>query len=83
MTDDELLVLMKRVDPQAVRLPPGIKAIAAEIEAVEREACAKVCDNYNDGRHANMADVCSDEIRKRSNGVFSGTPSGVPAGKQG
>lgn len=44
MTDDELLDLMKRFDPETVRLPPGIKEIAREIESIQREACAKVCD---------------------------------------
>lgn len=33
----------------------------------EREACAKVCDMYENGRHENMADVCADKIRARSN----------------
>ena len=31
----------------------------------EREACAKVCDGYSDGRHANMADLCAESIRAR------------------
>ena len=31
----------------------------------EREACAKVCDGYSDGRHANMADLCAEAIRAR------------------
>ena len=33
----------------------------------EREACAKVCDGYSDGRHANMADLCAEAIRARGN----------------
>lgn len=40
MTNEKLFALVKRVDPQAVRLPPGLVAIAAEIEAVERERIA-------------------------------------------
>ena len=31
----------------------------------EREECAKVCDGYSDGRHANMADLCAEAIRAR------------------
>ena len=31
----------------------------------EREKCAKVCDGYSDGRHANMADLCAEAIRAR------------------
>lgn len=32
ITDEQLLKLMKAVDPETVRLPPGIKKIAAAIE---------------------------------------------------
>jgi hypothetical protein len=31
----------------------------------EREACAKVCDEYDNGRHANAADLCATAIRAR------------------
>ena len=40
------------------------KAIDVAIK-LEREACAKVCDGYSDGRHANMADLCAESIRAR------------------
>ena len=40
------------------------KAIDVAIK-LEREACAKVCDGYSDGRHANMADLCAEAIRER------------------
>ena len=40
------------------------KAIDVAIK-LEREACAKVCDGYSDGRHANMADLCAEAIRTR------------------
>jgi len=33
--------------------------------AEEREACAKVCDEYDNGRHANAADLCATAIRAR------------------
>jgi hypothetical protein len=42
MTDEQLLKLMQSVDPLAVRVPPGIRAIALKIESAERERCAKV-----------------------------------------
>jgi hypothetical protein len=32
---------------------------------MEREACAKLCEEYDDGRHANRADLCADAIRAR------------------
>ena len=45
----------------------AIEAFADLIRADEREACAKVCDGYSDGRHANMADLCAEDIRAREN----------------
>ena len=45
MTDDDLMALVKRVDPRAVRLPLGIKTIAVAIEAAERERCALIARN--------------------------------------
>ena len=33
--------------------------------ALEREACAKICEEYDNGRHANAADLCADAIRAR------------------
>ena len=41
------------------------EAFARLVVAKEREACAKVCDGYSDGRHANMADLCAEAIRAR------------------
>ena len=40
-------------------------AFAKLVAEKEREACAKVCDGYSDGRHANMADLCAEAIRAR------------------
>ena len=42
-----------------------LKLVNAAITA-EREACAKVCDEYNDGRYANTADLCAAAIRSRT-----------------
>ena len=44
-----------------------IQTFAALVASAEREACAKVCDGYSDGRHANMADLCAEAIRAREN----------------
>ena len=41
------------------------EAFAVLVASAEREACAKVCDGYSDGRHANMADLCAKAIRAR------------------
>ena len=43
----------------------AIEAFATLVASAEREACAKVCDGYSDGRHANMADLCAEAIRAR------------------
>lgn len=45
----------------------GIDEIVAFAQQMEREACAKVCDEYAEGSRENMADVCADKIRARSN----------------
>ena len=42
-----------------------IEAFAALVRADERESCAKVCDEYDNGRHANAADLCATAIRAR------------------
>ena len=43
----------------------NIEALVKLVAEHEREACAKVCDGYSDGRHANMADLCAEAIRAR------------------
>ena len=43
-----------------------IERFAAIVAAHERERCAKVCDEYNDGRYANTADLCAAAIRSRT-----------------
>ena len=43
----------------------NIEAFAVLVASAEREACAKVCVGYSDGRHANMADLCAEAIRAR------------------
>jgi len=45
-----------------------IERFAALVAAAEREACAKLCEEYDDGRHANRADLCADAIRARGQG---------------
>ena len=45
--------------------PDDIVAFATLVASAEREACAKLCDGYSDGRHANMADLCAEAIRAR------------------
>ena len=57
MTDDDLLALVKRVDPRAVRLPSGIKAIAAAIEAAERKRWAVPVQELLTAHDAGLARV--------------------------
>jgi hypothetical protein len=44
---------------------PKLERFYALACADEREACAKVCDEYDNGRHANAADLCAAAIRAR------------------
>jgi hypothetical protein len=42
-----------------------LKYFARLVAEKEREACAKLCEEYDNGRHANAADLCADAIRAR------------------
>ena len=42
-----------------------LMALVERVVAEEREECAKVCDEYDNGRHANAADLCATAIRAR------------------
>ncbi len=71
MTDEKLFDIVKRIDPKAVRLPPGIKYIAAEIEKAERESIISLAvelgwamkneDPFEDA----VREIC--DMRKRTN----------------
>lgn len=39
--------------------------IAGLAVAAEREMCARICDEHDNGRHANYASLCADAIRAR------------------
>ena len=43
-----------------------LKELEWQIRESEREACAKVCDKYDDERYANAADLCANAIRARN-----------------
>jgi len=47
-------------------LPWNAEELIEKAVLAEREACAKVCDEYNDGRYANTADLCATAIRSRT-----------------
>lgn len=46
-----------------------LEELVAFAQEVEREECAKICDEYDDGRYANAADLCAFSIRDRSKKV--------------
>ena len=66
MTREEIIDMAKKCgwDNPAINMSP-LYEFAKLVAEKEREACAKVCDGYSDGRHANMADLCAEAIRAR------------------
>ena len=75
MTREEIIDMAKQAGFLDYELDDGTthafdkryEAFAVLVASAEREACAKVCDGYSDGRHANMADLCAEAIRARGN----------------
>ena len=73
MTRQEIIEMAKQAGFLDYELDDGTthafdkryEAFAVLVASAEREACAKVCDGYSDGRHANMADLCAEAIRAR------------------
>ena len=68
MTQEEMIELAKQSGWEYAHGESGFEplwAFAKLIAEHEREACAKLCDGYSDGRHANMADLCAEAIRAR------------------
>ena len=73
MTREEIIDMAKQAGFVDYELDDGTtnafdvryEAFAVLVASAEREACAKVCDGYSDGRHANMADLCAEAIRAR------------------
>ena len=73
MTREEIIEMAKQAGFVDYELDDGTtdafdkryEAFAVLVASAEREACAKVCDGYSDGRHANMADLCAEAIRAR------------------
>ena len=66
MTKEEIIEMAKKCgwDNPAINMSP-LYEFAKLVAEKERDACAKVCDGYSDGRHANMADLCAEAIRAR------------------
>jgi hypothetical protein len=71
MTQDEVLATLHKVVAEnmnyttwTVSTPHLVALVNLAVEQ-ERESCAKVCDEYDNGRHANAADLCATAIRAR------------------
>ena len=66
MNNDDIILLAIEHTINGLKFnEDGLLRFAKLIAEHEREACAKICDGYSDGRHANMADLCAEAIRAR------------------
>ena len=68
MTQDEIFEMARQAGWSKEYLAIGderLERFAKLVAHHEREACAKVCDEYDNGRHANAADLCATAIRAR------------------
>lgn len=61
MTKEEVLELSYA----ATDLHAFANMIEERVRRQEREACAKLCEEYDDDRYANAADLCAVAIRAR------------------
>jgi hypothetical protein len=69
MTKNEITGLMRDAGfdnlPEADYWYPSFKHFANLVAQHEREACAKVCEQTNDGTPYNLAEACAEAIRAR------------------
>jgi hypothetical protein len=66
MTQDEIIEMARQSG--LIGKPTyadGLVAFAKLIAQHEREACAKVCEQTNDGTPYNLAEACAEAIRAR------------------
>ena len=71
MTQDEIIKALRKVVEEnthyttwTVSTPHLVALVNLAIEH-EREACAKVCEQTNDGTPYNLAEACAEAIRAR------------------
>ena len=71
MTQDEVIQLMRKVIKESeyyttwtVSTPHLVELVERAVEA-EREACAKVADEYANGLQRNYSEIIADTIRAR------------------
>jgi len=68
MTKEEIIDMARQAGlPEAIieMTPIAFERFAKLVAEKEREACAKVCDAYDNGRYSNAADLCAESIRAR------------------
>jgi hypothetical protein len=54
-----------RISLEGVEITEELLKFAILVASAEREACAKICESYDNGRESNLADLCAERIRKR------------------
>jgi hypothetical protein len=64
MTQDEIIEITRQAGGFDAT-PKFLETFAELVAQREREACAKLCDEYDNGRYANAADLCATAIRAR------------------
>jgi hypothetical protein len=73
MTQDEIIKMAKQAgferlghdDCDYVCYPDDIEAFAILVAEKEREACAKLCEEYAIGLERNYSEIIADKIRAR------------------
>jgi hypothetical protein len=67
MTQDEIIEMAKQagVIQGFNSVHPSIERFAKLVAQHEREACAKLCEQTNDGTPYNLAEACAEAIRAR------------------
>jgi len=65
MTKEEIIEMAEKAFDESSYTDREVIEFATLIAEHEREACAKVCDAYDNGRYSNAADLCAESIRAR------------------
>ena len=71
MTQDEIIEMARQLkmpyyyQDNTIKDLQKLEAFAKLVAQHEREACAKVCEQTNDGTPYNLAEACAEAIRAR------------------
>jgi hypothetical protein len=71
MTQDEIIEMARQLkmpyyyQDNTIKDLEKLEAFAKLVAQHEREACAKVCEQTNDGTPYNLAEACAEAIRAR------------------